>query len=398
MLLALAFLAFVSLGLPDAVLGVAWPSLRTGFGLRQALLGLPLAFSAVAYFCSGLFAGRLMELLGVGRLLTLSTALVSFSVIGYALAPSFPLFLVGAPLVGFGSGAIDAALNTYAARNFSAQYMSWLHAAYAAGAMAGPVIMTAALANGASYRAGYALVGVLLALLVPAFFVSRRRWTSDHLALPGPGRAEVTRINPVAEVDSPSPHGAGRSGALAALRSRPVQLHIILFFLYAGLEVSAGQWCYTVLTEARAVPSTEAGVWTAAYWGGLLAGRLLLGLAVKPLGQLRLLRFATLGAVLAASLFALPNALLAAVALPVLSFALASIYPGLMSETPRRVGEALAPHAVGFQVSAATVGMAAVPGITGVLSEHLGLAAVHWVLIACALGVFVVHERVVAGI
>jgi MFS family permease len=139
-LLALAYLAFISLGLPDAVLGVAWPSLRGSFGLSHALLGVLLAVTAIAYFISGMLAGRLMQGLGIGRLLAGSTALVAAAILGYSASPAFALIVLLAPLVGFGSGAIDAALNTYAARNFSPKHMSWLHAAYAAGAMAGPAI------------------------------------------------------------------------------------------------------------------------------------------------------------------------------------------------------------------------------------------------------------------
>lgn len=381
-LLALAYLAFVSLGLPDAVLGVAWPSMRIGFGLGQALLGLPLAISALAYFCSGLLAGRLMLRLGIGRLLAASTALVAVSVFGYSLAPSFFLVLGAAVLVGFGSGAIDAALNTYAARSFRPRHMTWLHAAYAAGAMAGPAIMTAALAGGASWRAGYAVVGVLLAALVPAFFALRGRWDAAPPGIPAAEKGFRADDRPV--------------GALGALRSGRVWLQIGIFFLYTGLEVAAGQWCYTVLTEARGVGATEAGAWTSAYWGGLLAGRIVLGMAVERVGQVRMLRLATLGAVLSAVLFALPGLPIAGVALPLLSFSLASIYPGLMTETPRRVGAGLAPHAVGFQVSAATAGVAAVPSLAGVLSQRFGLAAVGWVLVACAVALLLLHERLVA--
>lgn len=398
-LLGLAYLAFVSLGLPDAVLGVAWPSLRTEFGVSQALLGLLLSASALAYFCSGIMAGRLMQWLGIGRLLASSTAVVAASVLGYSVAPGFGLFLLAAPLAGFGSGAIDAGLNAYAARNFSPRHMSWLHAAYAAGATAGPAIMTAVLASGASWRVGYAVVGGLLAALVPAFLALRGRWdvalTEAPMKLPGEPSGAVGHATDFPEEARPV-------GALAALRDGPVRLQIVLFFLYTGLEVGVGQWCFTVLTEARSVGPAAAGMWTATYWGGLFAGRLVLGFVVELVGQVTLLRIAMLGAVFSAVFFALPGLPLPGLpfpglALPLLSFSLASIYPGLMSETPRRVGADLAPHAVGFQVSAATVGVAVVPSLAGILSEWLGLMAIGWVFAACALALFLGHERLVGA-
>lgn len=385
-LLALAYLAFISLGLPDAVIGVAWPSLRDTFGLSQALLGVPLAVTAAAYFCSGLLAGRLMQWLGIGLLLAGSTALVAAGVLGYSVAPAFVLILVVAPFMGFGSGAIDAALNTYAARNFSPRHMSWLHAAYAAGAMAGPAVMTVVLSRGASWRTGYAVVGGILTALVLAFVAARRLWdakpSSPQVVMDAPGG-----VGPVAEPPL---------GTLTALRSGRVWLQIATFFFYTGLEVSAGQWSYTVLTEERGLGATAAGTWVAAYWGGLLAGRLVLGFAVERVGQVTMLRLATLGVLLFAVLFAIPGLKLGAAALPLLSFSLASIFPGLMSETPRRVGERTAPHAVGFQVSAATLGVAVVPSVAGLISERFGIAAIGWVIACCALVLLVLHERLVA--
>jgi len=387
-LLVLAYLAFVSLGLPDAVLGVAWPSLRDSFGLPQALLGAPLAIAATAYFISGLLAGRLIQGVGIGRLLAGSTALVAAGVLVFSAAPTFLLILLVTPLMGFGSGAIDAALNTYAARNFSPKHMSWLHAAYAAGATSGPAIMTAVLSRGASWRTGYAVVGIVLATLVVAFTATRRLWEAGQPA-------------PQVMVDTPG--GAGPVpldeppvSGFSALRSGRVWLQIVIFFFYTGIEVSAGQWSYTILTEGRGLGSAAAGTWVAVYWGGLLAGRLVLGFVVERVGQARMLRFATVGALLSAVIFAIPGLAWGAAALPLLSFSLASIFPGLMAETPRRIGEHLAPHAVGFQVSAATLGVAVLPSVAGLVSERFGLEAIGPVIACCALVLLVLHERLVA--
>lgn len=387
-LLALAYLAFISLGLPDALLGVAWPSLRDTFQLSQAHLGAPVALAAGAYFISGMLAGRLIQGLGVGVLLAGSTALVAVGVLGYAASPLFVFILLVAPLIGFGSGAIDAALNTYAASHFSAKHMSWLHAAYAAGATAGPAIMTALLTRGASWRAGYAVVGGLLAALVLAFIATRRVWEV------GPPATDVVMDAP-GNVGPVALHAPPVSG-FSALRDGKVLLQVAIFFFYVGIEVTAGQWSYTLLTEARGVSAPTAGTWVSAYWGGLLAGRLVLGFIVHRVGQVRMLRLATVGVFLSTCLFALPGWAWGAAALPLLSFCLASIYPGLMAETPRRVGARFAPHAVGFQVSSATLGLAVVPSIGGLLSQRFGLEALGPLIVGCALVLVLLHERLVA--
>lgn len=383
-LLALSYLAFVSLGLPDAVLGVAWPSIRETFALPQVALGAALAVAASAYFCSGLFAGRITRAAGIGILLAASTGLATAGVAGYAASPAFALFLGAACLVGFGSGAVDAGLNTYAAHHFGARHMTWLHAAYSTGAALGPVLMTALLTRGAGWRAGYAIIGGMLAILAVAFTVMRRKWDGG----PGPRAAEAPEA-------SAAPAPAPATTAWATLRRPSVWLQIAVFFLYSGVEVTAGQWSYTVLTEGRGMGTAAAGTWVSLYWAGILAGRVVLGFVVERVGAVRLLRLGTVGAITGALLFAFPG-VPAALGLALLGFSLAPIFPGLMAETPRRVGADAAAHAVGFQVSAATVGVAAIPSIAGFAGERLGLAAIAPLILGVAVLLAVVHEALIA--
>jgi fucose permease len=379
-LLVLAYLAFVSLGLPDAVLGLAWPSIREAFSLPQAALGAVLATAATAYFFSGLLAGRFILAVGIGGVLAASTGLVTLGLAGYASAPVFALFLAAACFIGFGSGAVDAGLNTYAAQHFGARHMTWLHAAYSTGAALGPVLMTALLARGAGWRVGYAAIGAVLGALAVTFAVTRGRWNNDEPASPASESEAVKGPRPT---------------AWATFRRPRVLLQIATFFFYCGVEVTAGQWSYTVLTEARGVPPTVAGTWVSLYWASLLAGRVLLGFIVERVGSVRLLRLSTVAAVAGSLLVVIPQAP-AALGLAVLGFALAPIFPGLMTETPRRIGVNAAAHAVGFQVSAATVGVAVVPSVAGLLGEWFGLAAIPPLVVLCAVVLLVLHEVLVA--
>lgn len=381
-LLVLAYVGFVSLGLPDAVLGVAWPSLRAAFSLPQAALGAPLAVLAASYFVSGLTAGGLMRRVGLGALLAGSTAIVTLAVAGFAAAPNLVVFLAAACIGGFGSGAIDAALNAYVAHHFGARHMTWLHASYSLGAAIGPALMTASLARGAGWRTGYAILAGMLGALALAFALTRRRWRDGAAADAAPPAAS--------HEDETARH---------VLRRPRVWLQIGLFFLYTGLEVAAGQWAFTVLTEARGLDGTRAGTWVSLYWASLMAGRVVLGFIVERVGPVLLVRLATALAVLSAAVFALPGLPLAAglAGLSLLGFALAPMYPGLMAETPRRMG-AHAAHAVGFQVSAATAGIAALPSLAGLLGQRLGLGAIPWFLVGCAVGLALLHETLVAAV
>jgi len=382
LLLGLAYLAFVSLGLPDAVLGILWPSLRRSFDLPQAALGTPLAAGAVTYFLSGLLAGRLTEKLGVGGLLALSTALVAIGLAGLALAPAFVVFLAGACVMGFGSGAVDSALNAYAAREFGPRHMTWLHASYSLGAALGPAIVTALLARGAGFRSSYATLAALLATLAVCFVLTRRRW---RRSVGGPTASAA----PTA--------GAGFQQALDALRSPCVRLQALLFFVYTGVEVGAGQWSYTILTQARGVEPKMAGLCVTSYWTALLVGRVLSGFVVERVGTVRLLRLACVFTLAGAILFAMPETPLAvsAFGLTLIGLALAPLFPGLMSETPRRVGASAAPHAIGFQVSAATAGVAILPNVGGLLTTRWGLNAVAVFIASITLALLWLHESLV---
>jgi fucose permease len=364
--LVLAYVAFVSLGLPDAVLGVAWPSLRSAFGLSQSAMGAALAAHVAGYFASGLLAGRASAALGVGGVLVASTALVAGGLTGFALAPAWAPFVACAAVVGLGSGAIDAAINAYAAVHVPPRHMTWLHACYGVGATLGPLVMTAALAT-ASFRAGYAALAAAMGGMILAFAATRRRWERSA--------------------------GAAPATIGAALRDPRVRLQAAIFFVYTGLEASAGQWAFTVLREARGLGVEAAGAWTAAYWACLAAGRVAVGFAVTRAGPDRLVRLGTLGAVAGAALYAsLPGAA-GALGLAVLGFSLAPVFPMLMSRTPDRLGPELAAHAVGFQVAAATLGIAVLPTAHGALADRLGPGAIAAALAAVAALLAVLYAR-----
>src|SRR6185295_8065948 len=177
-----------SLGLPDTVLGVAWPSVSGRFGLSPRDIGALLACTVTGYVASGLVAGWLTARAGVGMLLAGSSALVALGLLGYALASRWVLFFPMAAIVGLGSGAIDAGLNAYAAHHFPVRHVNWLHAFWGVGASLGPAIMTAAVAGAAGYGAGYVALSAALGTMAAAFAVTRRWWDGGAVAAGSPVR------------------------------------------------------------------------------------------------------------------------------------------------------------------------------------------------------------------
>ncbi|MBI5548273.1 MAG: MFS transporter [Deltaproteobacteria bacterium] len=388
LLLGLAYLAFISLGLPDTVPGVAWPSIRATFGLSPAGLGAMLGTGMCGYFLSGLVAGRLVRTFGVGTLLVMSTGLVTVGLAGYALAPDWLLFLPFAALIGLGSGAIDTALNGYAARHLGVRHLNWLHACWGIGATLGPVIMTSVLVSGLSFRAGYALLGAALGAMALAFALTRRSWEDEAPLIPPSPAVAVAQSAAAARLSGPEK----RSEGWVALHRGRVWLQISLFFVYTGLETTAGQWCFTVLRETHGLGVEAAGAWTSAYWGSLLAGRVVLGLLINRIGPDLLLRITTVTALVGALGFTMSSGLVGRLGIVLLGASLAPLYPTLMARTPERLGPSATTHAIGFQVSAATLGAGAVPAAVGLWVAPAGAGIVPPAVVILAVLLLVLHE------
>lgn len=379
LLVVIAYLGFISLGLPDTLIGVAWPSVRETFGLDQGAIAWIFFGAAASYSISSFFAGRIVNSAGVGLLLSASTALVACSIYGYAFAPVWALFAGFSLLHGLGSGAIDAGLNYYVANHMSVRHMSWLHASWSLGATLGPLVMTGAVAWWNEWRAGYVAVAAILSCLMILFVVTRREWDRPSDAA----------------IEPHTPHVNTRM--LEALRHPIVLVQVVFFFVYTGLEATVGHWCFTLLTESRGMPEGTAGLWTTLFWGSIGVGRVVFGTIADRVGIDRLLRISTYTALAGTALFALNVVPLAsAFGLAVSGLGLASIYPCMMMRTPQRLGPSLAAHAIGFQVSAATLGAAALPSLSGLMAEHIGLEIVAAGAVGMALVVVLLHERLLA--
>jgi len=370
----LAFLAFVSLGLPDGILGVAWPSLRRSFDRPIDQLGLILLSMMAGYLASSFSAGAILARLGVGRLLVTSRLLVAASAAAWAATPLWPLIVAGGFVSGLGAGAIDAAINAFAAARFTPRAITWLHACWGLGAMLGPLVMTALIASGHGWRRGYLLLAGSLLAMAACFQVTLGLW---ELPAGTGGAAEAPSV-----------------ALREALREPRVRANALLFFLYAGPETSAGQWAFSLLTESRGMPAPAAGLAASTYWGSIFVGRLAFGAVAHHVAPSTLLRLGMAGAPLAALAVSLTRGGAGGfLGLFALGLLLAPIFPLLIAETPKRVGERHAAHAIGFQISAATLGAGTLPALAGLIARHAGLESLGPFLLGTAALLLLLHER-----
>ena len=373
-LMGLAYLGFISLGLPDGLLGVAWPWMRDEFGVPLGSVGFIITMSTIGYISSSVVAGFLLARLGVGVLLVASTTLAGLGLAGTALSPVLAVAAVAAFVLGTGSGAIDSGLNAYAATNFGARHMNWLHAAFGLGAMLGPLVMTAAVTSSLTWRWGYACVAAVLWLLAIAFAVTARLWKRPWKSSAAPA-APAARAAPVRHT----------------LRVPEVWLGVAMFGFYTALEIGAGLWIYTLLTAARGMAPGPAGLCVSAFWGSLFAGRLLLGVLGDRVAPVRLVWTGLFGVGLGCLLLVPPWQATSVMGAVLLGFAAAPVFPMLTLITSQRVGSGHADRAVGLQMGAAGLGGTAIPAGIGVLIGHYGagvLGPALAVLAAITLGLF----------
>jgi fucose permease len=373
-LVVLAYIAFVALGMPDGLLGVAWPSIRTSFSIPLDAIGLLLTASVAGYMTSSFLSGPVVTRMGIGRILAASCALTGTGLIGYTLVPEWWMMVLLGIVAGLGAGAIDAGLNTYVAAHFGEGLMQWLHASYGIGVTLGPIIMTIALTTLNSWRVGYRLVGGFQLALAIGFGLTLSLWNRTETSA---GDEEPKRLT-----DYRTPMGE-------TLRQRRVWLSMLLFLLYVGAEASLGIWTYSLLVESRGVDPTVAGLWAGSYWATFTVGRVLAGLYAKRLGVHALVLGSLAGALLGAALLIWnPSKLTNVVAVAAIGFAIAPIFPALTSGTSQRVGARFAANTIGMQMTMTGLGMAVIPSLLGVLARRSSLEVVPLCLVAMFLGLF----------
>jgi fucose permease len=381
LLLLLTYVGFISLGLPDGMLGVAWPSMRAQFALPLDAISAVLVVFIVGYLISTLSSGWLLARMNVGMLLAASGAATAVGLIGYATAPVWGVVVGLSFVAGLGAGAIDTGLNTYAAINYSARTMNWLHACYGLGAASGPVLLTALMAQGASWQRGYLLVGIGELVLVACFLATLSWWPKAVPASAADVGKEASKAVPPATL-------------LSTLRVPSVWLGIGTFFIYTGTEAAVGTWTFTYLTGQHGLPADQAGNWAGAYWGSLTVGRIAAGIIASRLTPRALVLggawIILTGAVL---IFSGLGTAATLTGIMCIGFGCAPIFPSLISTTPSRVPMEHAANAVGFQIAAATLGIALMPSLVGFLAQHqgLGVIPIAWFVGAVALVVLLIR-------
>lgn len=364
--LVLIYINFISLGLPDVLLGTAWPDMHLTFAVGIDAAGPVNMVISGMTILSGLMAGALLKRLGTGRLVAFSTLLTALAMLGFALAPTYMWLLVLAVPFGLGAGAIDAAINDYVAAHYSTRHMNWLHAMWGLGAMLGPVLISIAIASG-GWRSGYIWVaGIQLVLTLVMLF-----------AIPMWDRHAGGAQTPQEKAAVPS------STLLEAIRTPGVPLSMLAFIAYCSAESSLGLWGASYLTQLRGMDTAAAAMWVSVYFGGITAGRFLSGFISARVSSQSLLRIGAASALVGAVLIALPlPPAVCAVGMLLFGLGLAPLFPTMLHLTPQRFGGTHAARIIGLQISSAYIGSTFVPPIIGWVASATGLGILPYCLVA----------------
>lgn len=358
-LILLIFVAFIALGMPDGLLGVGWPTIRADFGVPLDAIGMLLFAGLIGYLSSSFFSGAILRRLSVGKVLIVSCMATGVGLVGYTLVPQWWMMVSLGVLAGLGAGTIDAGLNAYVANHFGPGLMQWLHASYGIGITIGPLLMTYFVTQAAQWRSAYLVVGGFQLVLSVVFVLTLPLWTANDK----PKTAEQARAKPVE-----------KTRLFQTLRTPGVWLSGLLFFLYVGSEVMLGTWTFSLLTGARGVTPELAGLFAGSYWFSFTIGRILAGLVTQKLKIERLvfgsLMVAVVGAVL---LVATSNPWVSLVAVTLIGFAFAPIFPGFVTGTARRVGQKHHDNAIGIQIAIGGIGGSALTSLVGILARRFGL-------------------------
>lgn len=375
LLLALIYLAFISLGLPDSLLGSAWPVMQGELQVPLSFAGVITMIIAGGTIVSSLFAARVICKLGTGPVTALSVALTAFALFGFSLSHSPAVLCLWAVPYGLGAGAVDSALNNYAAIHFSSRHMSWLHAFWGVGVTISPNIMSFCLTRNLGWAMGYRSVAILQVVLTIVLFLSLPLWKGT-----------------TPEADTTTPKALTIS---QALKIPGVPFVLLVFFGFCALECTAGLWASSYLVEFRQVDVETAARFAALFYLGETAGRFLNGLVADQFGDVKMVRVGILTMFVGVVLVGLPlkNDVPALVGLVVIGLGAAPVYPCIIHSTPLRFGAEHSQALVGIQMASAYVGSTFMPPLFGLLAQHISIGLYPLYLGLFALLMLIMTER-----
>ena len=378
LLLPIIYVAFISLGLPDSLLGSAWPSMYPQLGVPVSYAGIISMIISLGTIISSLNSDRLTRALGTGKVTAISVGMTAAALFGFSMSGQFWILCLWAIPYGLGAGSVDAALNNYMALHYESRHMSWLHCMWGIGTMISPMVMGAALAGGMPWTSGYRYIALFQILLTAVLFVSLPLWQKRTAGTSGEEAA------PTALTFGQVLHLPGAKEVM------------LCFFCYCALETTAGLWASSYLTLSRGVPAGTAASFASLFYIGITAGRAACGFLTLKFNDVQMIRMGQ--GILAVGVLALlvpgPQ-VLALAGLVLVGLGCAPIYPSIIHSTPDHFGAERSQAVIGIQMASAYVGNLAMPPLFGLLANNITPALFPFYLLVLLLLMVFMHEQLV---
>ena len=383
LLLAVIYLAFISLGLPDSLLGSAWPSMQPEFGVPVSYAGIISMIIALGTVVSSLQSDRLTRRLGAGMVTALSVLLTALALLGFSLSRSFWALCLLAIPYGLGAGSVDAALNNYVALNYASRHMSWLHCMWGVGAASGPYIMGYVMTSGGTWNAGYRTISVIQLVLTVVLIFSLPLWKKRPKVVDTSGNETEAKPLSLKEI----------------LRIPGVKEVLACFFCYCAVEQTAGLWASSYLTLHKGVLPETAASFASMFFIGITAGRAISGFVTMKLNDTQMVRLGQgligCGVII---LFLPLGATASLVGFVVIGLGCAPIYPCIIHSTPAHFGADRSQAIIGVQMACAYVGTCLMPPLFGLLAQHISVSLLPAYLLVLLVLMTVMHESLIRKI
>ena len=363
-------------GLHAGALGVVWIYVEADFSLSLSALGALVTAATIGRLATSASSGPLINRFGIASVLITGIGVTGASLLIFAAAPLWSVVLIAAFISGVGSGAMAAGINAFAAVNFSARQMNWLHGSFGIGSTIGPLLVTTLVIDlGLSWRWAYVMFAAMRAVVLLGFILTRREWSL--------GEAKNKR-------------GERVHASLSQTIGMPiVWLMVLTFMMATGLELVAGQFSNNFLIDARQIEAKTAGSWVSLYWASLTLSRFVVGFIITRIGNGMFLRLNMIGLIGGAALLSADlGGASALIGLALIGFCIAPFAPLMASDTPGRVGNPHVANAIGFQFTGASLGMAVLPWLAGALAETFGLEVIPQLIIIGGIVTFLLHEAI----
>lgn len=392
LLLAIIYLAFISLGLPDSLLGSAWPTMYQQFGVPISYAGIISMIISAGTIVSSLQSDRLTKKLGTGKVTAISVAATAVALFGFSFSHSFWALCLWAIPYGLGAGSVDASLNNYVALHYESRHMSWLHCMWGVGATAGPYIMGIALSMGQGWNMGYRYIGIIQVVLTAVLVFSLPLWKGRKSTTENLQNAEMEQLleNASEKADTTAEKALSLREILKIAGAKEVML---CFFCYCALEQTAGLWASSYLTLHKGVSSETAAIFASLFYIGITVGRAISGFITMKLNDTQMVRLGQSIIVLGIMAMVLPGSNVLALAdLILIGLGCAPIYPCVIHSTPAHFGADKSQAIIGVQMAFAYIGILAMPPLFGVLASRISVALLPCYLFAILVVMVVMHE------